>query len=353
MSKKTAVDSLAWNERHGINSVPVLQIRDRSVVMYYELLRGHGRLNNKKTWQAKDLNKTAYSGRVTQGVRKRMTRALNIMLMTVKPKTMTNPVNGRLIHHKLSFITLKISNPEKITGREAYDKCFSHFLDWMSKTKKVKLYVWKLEMEKSKKIHYHVTVPDFIHYEEIRDTWNDLQRKAGFLAEYAAEHGHYKANSTDIHEVMNVRDLASYIIKAFADSLAKAERLKQRQQGKKVDKDIGAEFGKDVQNEEAANSKIWGCCELLSASKYPTFLMEIHHEQMIEKLRASEQVREVKDDTGRWCVWYFNDSSPPEMLAPAENLYVASWLKWQMSKPLKGADEQEVVSWASRKPFLN
>lgn len=337
-------------------SIPVLQIRHRSVVMYYELLRHTTRRNNRKTWQCKGLNKTAYSGTMTQGVRKRMTKAINVMLQVLKPEWITNPVTGKLQHHKLSFITLKISHTRNISARQGYDLCLSHFLDWFTRSVEIKngkkkgvdLYVWKWEPQKDGQTHYHITTPDFIHMKDIRDKWNECQRKAGFLDEYAKEHGHYNANSTDIHEVVGVNDLASYIVKAFAESLKVAEEKRKNEKPA----DIAAEMGKEFVK-QATDGKIWGCSELLSATPYVNFCMEGRHMELIEQLKASNRVREIADPDGRWCVWYFADCSPPDIMTEAEKLYTRMFLKWRMQFPGKGCTEQAFIDWTNKKPFLN
>lgn len=327
------------------SSVSVMQMRHNSVVMYEESLYSKRYCNNRNVYRWKKLNQNQYSGMMTVGVRKRMTKALNVMLQVIKPQTLMNPVTKRLMHHKLSFITLKISQ-EGITGRQAYDNVFCHFLDWLTRTKKVEHYVWKLEGGLT---HYHITTPAFIHYQEIQDTWNAFQRKAGYLDAYAQEFGHFKPNSTDIHEVLGITDLAAYIVKAFAKSLEAAERLRLSQKG--VKPDITAEMGKEIQNQEAADSKIWGCSEVLSAACYCKFYMETVHHLLIAQLKREQKIREISDDKNyRWVKWTFTDSSPPEILEEHQKLYMKYFLQWQMCRPSKSASEETFAVWQAKKP---
>lgn len=329
------------------SSVSVMQIRHKSVIMYEESLYAKRYCNNRNVWRWKKLNEKAYSGMMTAGIRKRMTKALNVMLQVTKGKMIHNEVTGFWQWHQLSFVTLKISKPG-VTGRQAYDDVFNHFLDWLTRTKGVDLYVWKLE---GPKMHYHITLPDFIHWKDIRDVWNQLQRKAGYLDDYASEYKHYNANSTDIHEVKGVNDLSAYIVKAFAKSLEAAELWRRRNDGSKKDADIMAEMGKDLQNEEAADSKIWGCSEKLSAASYVKFIMETIHHNLIAQLKGEQKITESRDDkTYRWVKWTFTDSSPPEILADHERLYMEYHLKWQMSRPSKSCNAETFAIWEATKP---
>lgn len=167
----------------------------------------------------KEQQKKQYSGTLTDGCKKRLTRAIDILCQTIKVQEFYSPVAMRVIKHKLSFITLTISSGTNITAKEAYHKAFKHFLQWLRRTEKVTTYVWKCEVQQRGQIHYHITTPSYIHYQSIRDKWNNLQRQNGWLEEYATKHGHYDPNSTDIHAIKKVRNLSTYLIKEFIKAI--------------------------------------------------------------------------------------------------------------------------------------
>ena len=182
----------------------------------------------------------------------------------------------------LSFITLTVSDPQKkLSGKEAYQKLLSHFLAWMRRTKKINTYIWKAELQQNGQIHYHITTPAFINYQEICDKWNNLQRQAGLLNKYASEKGHYDANSTDIHSVRDVKDLSAYLIKYIA---------------------------KQSQNQESLGGKVWDCSENLSRAKYHSLPFEDHHKQFID-LATEEGLCKCHHDE-RYSVIKFYE--PPE-----------------------------------------
>lgn len=195
--------------------------------------------------------KKAYSGVVTQGMQKRITRAVNLLILTAVDRVIWNEVTGREQKHKLSFITLTISdNTKNIEAKEAYDLLLRPFLKWMVGTKGVKTYIWKAELQKRGQIHYHITTHSFLNWKEIREKWNYLQRKHGLLEDYYKRFGHYNPNSTDVHEVYKKSDLTSYLIKY----IAKADSKKDKTTG-----------------------KLWDCSENLKGQKYPDY--EINNEQ--------------------------------------------------------------------------
>jgi hypothetical protein len=300
-----------------------MQVRDGSLVMYQEQMFSRRWGNNLAARnRMATARKGQYSGRMTMGARKRMTRAICLMCQAVKPKWIYNEVSGRYCFHRLSFITLTVSSAENISARMAYDKLLSGFLQWLRKSKGVKCYIWKAELQKRGQIHYHITLPDFIHYLEIRNEWNKLQKAAGLLDEYAKVHGHFNPNSTDIHDVRHVKNLSSYILKELGksidakklhykkvvDSLIKAGEISEDQREKILDEYVGTEL--------ITEGKIWDCSNNLSGCRYYSVVMTSRHEDLIAGLIAQGDCRKVSGDW--WAIMYFNDTSPPDLLSKEE-----------------------------------
>jgi hypothetical protein len=335
-----------WRESCRIAAIPLIQVRHKSIVVYPDLVGRVRRSTTKPEFAAK-----AYSGRVTCGVRKRLTKAINILLQSTKGSWKQNPVMGYLQYHRLSFITLKITNAENISAKEAYDSVFNHFLDYLTRTAGVRLFVWKAEMTRAGQIHYHITLPDMISHVDIRKKWNRLLRTAGYLSDYAKEHGHYDANSTDIHSVNDVENLSSYMVKAMTESIDNAEKIKKTRYGKQVT-GIAGEMTKDIQNREGTEGKIWGCSEVLSAAHYVAFHMAQRHMEYIEHLEREGKIKRFSDDSGFWAVFHFTDCSPPDIMHPGERKYIDDHLIWQISKPSKAATLEEFAAWAGKQPIL-
>lgn len=113
---------------------------------------------------------------------------------------------------RLNLITTTISDRTIVTAPDAYEKCLKPFLRVLRKHGNF-LYVWKAELQKRGQIHYHVLSNVFMPWQSIRDTWNNLQRKAGYLDGFYHRNKHLIANSTDVHSVQNVDNVAAYVMK--------------------------------------------------------------------------------------------------------------------------------------------
>lgn len=273
----------------GPATIPILQVRGNSALIYDEYLFSSRYGKSRLRRNMKQNRRTRYSGKLSDGARKRLARAATLMAEACKPKWITNPVTGRLQHHRMSFITLTVSSSENISAADGHKLLLADFLQWMRRSCGVKTYIWKAELQKRGQLHYHITTPTFIHYQEIRDKWNELQLNAGLLKEFAAQYGHVDPNSTDIHEVRHVKNIGRYMVK---------------------------ELCKTLQNEAETRGKIWDCSDNLAGVAYFSLPVARHHEQRINEMKASGDCYLVTGE--RWTIIEFNDTGPPGLLSDSE-----------------------------------
>jgi hypothetical protein len=245
-----------------------------------------------------NVQKTAYSGALTDGARKRMTRCIDLLVQTSPGQWLENPVTKKRQFHKLAFITLTISQSKNITANEAYHKVFKHFLQWFRRTEKVNTYIWKVEVQNRGQIHYHITTPSFIHWQRLRDKWNNLQEKAGFMEEYRSKKGHSDANSTDIHEIRHVKNLSSYLKKEYAKAIQNinGNEITIKELECQLPKMIKENDTKSYLRELKRNSKpakIWDASNNLTASKYYTIEVRPETEKALLYLDANNKISEL------------------------------------------------------------
>lgn len=219
---------------------PFVQIRSNSLIVYNKFLG-----SKKKSVLAAAAQRlresVKYSGEVSNGAAKRMSKAINLLVESSEKRRMFNPISGNMITFQLSFITLTIPDNKVISTKDAHKFLLEPLLKWLRQTQGMKNYVWKLEVQKRGAIHYHLTSDCFVLHHELRNKWNYLISKQNLNESYFNEHGHTDANSTDIHSVKKVRDLASYLIKYFT---------------------------KREQNSTDLPGKIWDCSKNLKAARY-------------------------------------------------------------------------------------
>lgn len=250
-------------------SVPIAQLRANSLLIYYERQYDNKYAYKPMKHMLKNFHKEkAYSGSITAHTKKRIKRAVTILTQSAQNQRISNPITNKEENFKLNFITLTIPLKQRmINCREGYKLLMAPFLDWLRKTHNVKTYVWKAEFQKRGQLHYHIVTTTWIHYQAIRNKWNYLLGKADMMKEYYAQHGNCNPNSTDIHKVFHIKNVAAYISKYMS---------------------------KENDEQPDNKGKIWDCSTNLKGVKYFSVpLLEVHERKIVElstkrKIRCKE-----------------------------------------------------------------
>lgn len=239
-----------------------------SGVLYYEVNADHrNRLLSSSKFQENALKlekRERYKGYVSDGVKKRMKKCITLLLQSTPYKYKTNPVTGRTMAHKVSFITLTTPTHEKSLDAKF---CHKHLLEpllrILRRKHNLKSYIWKVELQSNGQVHYHITGDSVIHHRELRNIWNGLLDKNSMLQEFEQRYGHKDPNSTDIHNVYKVRNLEAYLVKYIC---------------------------KEYQNETRLNAKIWDCSQNIKQADYFKFHLDTTSHQIIKQLQQTQQV---------------------------------------------------------------
>lgn len=246
----------------------LLQFRSRSIVAYDEyvsstglLAQQYGRSSSLYDQSAKHkansqllVQREKYTGKMTAGAKKRLTKAISLLVQSSPKVWVHNPVLDKLVQHHLTFITITL--PDVSKSKDA-SFCHKHILQPVLRILRnrhgMKSYVWKCELQKNGSVHYHLTSDLFIVHTDLKNIVNNITRALGMLDEFKEKYGHDNPNSTDIHAVNNVRDLESYLVKYIS---------------------------KEYQNEVSLKAKIWDCSKNLKQAKYftTTLTTELHQQ---------------------------------------------------------------------------
>ena len=185
-------------------------------------------------------------GRVSKIAKKKITRALDYLLLLTNSKMDLNRLSGKMVKFKISFITLTLPSVQIHDDNTIKRTCLNSFILEIQKYYKVQNYLWRAEKQKNGNLHFHIITDKFIPWSEIRDRWNRIVNKLGYVDRYRTElkkfHSegfqvrsdllktwNYKAqikayqtgkandwnnpNSTDIHGVDKINSIRGYICK--------------------------------------------------------------------------------------------------------------------------------------------
>ncbi|MBA7679718.1 hypothetical protein ES703_88020 [subsurface metagenome] len=210
-----------------------------------------------------------HKGKVSPAARRKISRAIDYHLFLANEKVLPNTAHGKAYSFKLCFITLTLPSTQVHSDQVIKARCLHQFLTEACKKWHVKNYLWRAEKQKNGNIHFHILADKFIPWSELRDVWNRIVNKLGYVDRYRdqmrafhegcfsvredllkawsykAQIKAYKAgkandwsspNSTDIHSVWKMKNIKAYVSKYCT---------------------------KDEQS-EGLTGRLWGCNEELS-----------------------------------------------------------------------------------------
>ena len=215
----------------------------------------NGRGGNKSLDRLKNednLKDNQHKGQLSRKATRRITNAVNWLVASAKNKWTFDKPSGKRFTFRVNFITLTLPTLDHgVTDHHFKSVLLHNFINTCRYKYDLKNYVWKVETQANGNIHAHFTTDTFIHWKDIRTVWNRILEKKGIIDKYRAKHeqlsleeyiGLYdpagikdiqqltKAfhqgcdsnwsdpNSTDVHSVHKVKDIASYLAKYMGKS---------------------------------------------------------------------------------------------------------------------------------------
>lgn len=267
------------------------QFRTKSIVQYYSYAL-HSRKSTNIAYHLKDeknrLKIQTYSGEITTGSKKRLTRAISLLIQSTQERQVLNPVTNRMMSFKLNFITLTMP-PSEFSGdaKFCHKNLLEPFLRTMRRKYGMRNYIWKCELQKNLNVHYHLTTDTFINLKNLRNEWNAILDRNNMLEGFKAKYGHSNPNSTDIHKVYKVRNFENYLIKYVT---------KKNESG------------------HVLNAKVWDCSKALKTAKY--FVIEGSDRLGIELERLEREKVVTRYSADNFSIFKFENYDIRRLLTP-------------------------------------
>lgn len=273
--------------------MPFLQVRPNYSLVYYKQVNPSYRpksplLNRFKTGS----NNQRYTGQLNAKSISKMRKAIELLVAISKEQVTEDLREMRTTGHRITFVTLTLaSGQENISDKTLKRELLNHFLISAKRKWGLNHYVWKAERQQNGNLHFHITTDIYIPYRELRTEWNRIQEKLGFVSSYSNKHqamsyeefkksvqaknkvsdrtvrrrwkngnsvGWVNPNSTDIHAVNSIHNLASYMCKYM---------LKQGKKGEFID------------------GKVWGCSKSLNSKLKCEWLVDGEIEREIQRIK--------------------------------------------------------------------
>lgn len=239
--------------------------------------------------------------KMSQPTIRKIQKAVRYLNFMAVDKKMTNVVSGKDFKFKICFATLTLSSPQVHSDNVLKKILINQLLVELKKKYKIINYVWRLEKQLNGNAHFHFLFDKFIPHTELREVWNRLQNKLGYVDRYRdkminisfndykklygstskksesqirAAYAKGKAtkwaypNSTDIHSLLFINDIDKYLIKYMS---------------------------KDEQN-KGIEGRLWGCSQSLSNITGAREIVDSSISAELDNLINCGSVRHVKGD---------------------------------------------------------
>lgn len=214
--------------------IPVISIHPSHINLFYERYQSGPRKSYSnysfdqeltQPEQDKFLKSTRKAnGNLSLNAKRKMQRSIEYLVTLATDKKVHEKLSGKIVRFKLAFITLTLPSPQIHPDSEIINKCLNQFLIECKKYHALKNYVWRAEKQKNGNIHFHILLDRFIPWWEVRNRWNRIVNKLGYVNRFQEKHGHTTPNSTDIHSTRKVKNLRLYLTKYMSKNENECEQ---------------------------------------------------------------------------------------------------------------------------------
>lgn len=219
----------------------------------------------------KNLENNDAAGRLSKKAITGLRNSINWLCLAAKKKRVFMKKENKNFFFKVNFVTLTLPDTEKvITSQDLQKLLLNPFLTYMRKYHGLRNYVWRIEFQANGKLHVHLTADTFLHHRKVRDAWNRLLDKNGYLEQFVKKHKHKDPNSTDVHSTRKIKNMAAYLAKYMSKKGSEyklGKRKKVRPLGVHNPKAWYLQrvnFWNSPFNPRPITGRIWGCSKELS-----------------------------------------------------------------------------------------
>lgn len=310
-----------------------MQIRPRYLLIYERLEGLPPRTKEERKVSMEALYaRAAYDGLLNFNSIKRLKRAIELLVATATEKEAMNFKTGKRFKFKVNFVTLTLPAPqEDVTDKMLKRYCLDVWIKAAKRLFKLNNYVWRAERQKNGNIHFHILSDVYMPFDELRNSWNQRLNRYHFIQAYTAKHsamtfaqyldaypptekspiekkreaykrgassGWRHPNSTDVHSVNNVRDLAAYMVKYMA-------KLKK--------------------NEQKIEGKVWDCSKNLKRKDSIEFIIDNEVNNLINE---AIEVHKCRGKVTEHCTMVFlNEKQFQKVVTGRFRQAYEEWLK--------------------------
>src|SRR5690606_11900021 len=166
---------------------------------------------NKNSKSLDNLKDNNHNFRISQSAKKNLKNKINWLYYLSKSKRVKTYSGKEIYNFKIGFITLTLPSKQKDPTKFITNNLFNQFLTEIRQRTKMENYVWRLEFQKNKNVHYHI----------VMKIWNLILDNYGYIKPYTEKHN--KLSLRDYNSMYNSNDKIAFEVMAKRYAKGKKE----------------------------------------------------------------------------------------------------------------------------------
>jgi len=283
-----------------LDIVPRVTVHPDSINLYSEVIWSPRNPYSRKTEHLLKSNKH-YGGKVSDQTRRKVAKGINYLLFIANSYSLPASSHGKQYNFKIAFITLTLPSKQVHSDNEIKEKCLNQFLIELSSVYKVSHYVWRAEKQANGNIHFHLLVNKFIPWSQVRDRWNRITNKLGYVDRYRDEMRRFHSSGFNVRQDLLRNWEYKKQVKAYQVGKAQdwaspnSTDIHALHRINKVSAYLAKYCTKD-EEENVVNGRIWGCSTSLSNIKGGSTVADNEIKDEINKLLVDKSIRVYRGD---------------------------------------------------------
>lgn len=301
---------------------PMISIKPNKIAYYTKVdnvlnkeLRAHG--HSIETYR-KQPEKRFHNFQLSSNARRNLISKINWMFQLAKKKSVTTSKGVDIFNFKIAFITLTLPSTQLHPTTQITNECLNQFITEIRERFGVLNYVWRLEFQKNYNVHYHIVTDTYIDYEILKNIWNRILNKLGYVNEYTRKmqahtlHSYYSSFYKDSNKTF--KEVAKIYAKSKSEGWARPNSVdvKSCTTQKKISLYIAKYFAKSSDEinpcnpldteENSFGLRLWFCSR--SLSKLKSITMETY-DLSVKLDEYLEQFQDTCRFVNEYCRLYF------------------------------------------------
>lgn len=200
-----------------IFNIPVCRFYSNQIILYNTYSSPLPR-STKQIENQKNLTRGDYNGYMSPKTKSKVKKYLATWLKSVELIKKTNKTRKLDKNPYITFVTLTM--PEDLGHEDKWIKrhLLTPFIQHLQREYNVWNYFWRAESQPCGRIHFHLFIDSYIHWEDLRADWNAKLEPYGYIDAFEAVWGHRDPNSTDIHALEQIHNVEAYAMKYVSKS---------------------------------------------------------------------------------------------------------------------------------------